>query len=109
MSTSSYPRFSPGEIVATPGALALLVQHGVRPETLLYRHLSGDWGSLCSDDVAVNESALRTGSRILSSYVIAPGITLWIITDAESQIDNAGNVLIPPCRLSTTILRPEEY
>ena len=102
--TETIPRFPPGQIVATPGALALLTQHGVSPNTILRRHLAGDWGTLCSDDAALNDEALRDGSRILSSYLIAPGVTVWIITDAEADIDEAGNLLRPPRRLCTTIL-----
>lgn len=107
--TETFHRFAPGQIVATPGALALLEQHGVKPDTILRRHLSGDWGTVCSDDAALNDEALRDGSRILSSYLIAPGVTVWIITDAEADIDEAGNLLRPPRRLCTTILRPEDY
>ena len=85
-SSRPFPLFSPGQIVATPAALNLLERHGVSPQTILHRHLAGDWGALCSDDVAANEAALRHGSRLLSSYLIAPGVTVWIITDAESDI-----------------------
>lgn len=105
----TFPRFSPGQVVATPGALALLEQHGVSPDTILRRHLAGDWGAVCSDDAALNDEAVRDGSRLLSSYEIAPGVTVWIITDAEADIDEAGKVLTPPRRLCTTILRPEDY
>lgn len=108
-SSRPFPLFSPGQIVATPGALAVLTEHGVSPTTLLRRHLSADWGSVCSDDATLNDAALEDGSRILSSYLIAPGVTVWIITDAESNIDDAGNALTPPQRLCTTMLRPEDY
>ena len=104
-----FARFSPGQIVATPGALDLLERHHVSPQTILRRHLAGDWGALCSDDVAANEAALKNGSRLLSSYEIAPGIIVWIISDAESDVDEAGNTLVPAKRLCTTILRPEDY
>lgn len=104
-----FPLFSPGEIVATPVALDLLTQHGVSPQTILRRHLAGDWGTLCSDDAALNDVALQNGSRLLSSYEIALGVTVWIITDAESDVDEAGNTLVPAKRLCTTILRPEDY
>ena len=93
--TETFPRFAPGQIVATPGALALLTQHGVSPNTILRRHLAGDWGTLCSDDAALNDEALRDGSRILSSYLIAPGVTVWIITEANRTV--------------TTLLLPEDY
>lgn len=107
--TTTLTRFSPGQIVATPAALDLLERHGVSPQTILHRHLAGDWGALCSDDVAANEAAITYGGRLLSSYGIAPGVTVWIITDAETDRDEAGNVLTPPQRLCTTILRPEDY
>lgn len=107
--TTTFTRFSPGQIVATPAALDLMAEHGVSPQTILRRHLTGDWGSLCSDDAALNDAALVDGSRILSSYEIAPSVTLWVITDAETDRDEDGRTLTPPQRLCTTILRPEDY
>ena len=107
--TETFPRFAPGQIVATPGALALLTQHGVSADTILRRHLAGDWGTLCSDDANLNDEAVRDGSRILSSYEIAKSVTVWVITDAETDIDEAGNLLTQPRRMTTTILRPEDY
>lgn len=105
----TFPRFKPGQIVATPAALALLAQYHIDPASLLRRHLAGDWGTLCSDDAALNDAAVHDGSRLLSSYEIAPGVIVWIITDAESDVDEAGNTLVSPRRLCTTILRPEDY
>ena len=107
--TETFLRFAPGLIVATPGALALLSEHGITPDSLLRRHLAGDWGAVCSDDAALNDAALADGSRILSSYLIAPGVSVWVITDAETDIDEDGNTLAKPTRLYTTILRPEDY
>lgn len=106
--TNTFPRFAAGQLVATPAALGLLDQHGVSPETLLRRHLSADWGSVCSADATLNDDALEDGSRILSSYEVAPGVTVWIITDAETDIDEDGRTLAQPTRLCTTILRPED-
>ena len=108
-SSRPFPLFSPGQIVATPGALALLDQHGISPETLLHRHLSADWGSVCSDDATLNDAALEDGSRILSCYEIAPGVNVWVITDAETDISEDGRILAKPTRLCTTILCPEDY
>lgn len=67
ITTETFPALLPGQIVATPRGRPL-EQHGVSPDTILRRHLSGDWGTPCSDDVALNDEALRDGSRILSSY-----------------------------------------
>jgi hypothetical protein len=95
------PRFEPGQIVATPGALETCCN------VYLYRclacHLTGDWGCVDKEDAAANDIALATGERILSAYPIDPAQpcegfganTLWIITEAD--------------RSATTFLLPEEY
>ena len=83
-----------GRVVATPGALKLLMETGGNPFYYLARHATGDWGELCAFDLRQNEIALREGYRVLSSYETAAG-HLWIITEADRSI--------------TTILLPEEY
>lgn len=88
-------RFSPGEIVATRGADALLREQDLHPVRLLARHLSGDWGEVCAEDAQANEAALQTGARLLSVYTVA-GVKLFVITEAEP-------------RAVTTILRANEY
>ena len=88
------PLFSFGQIVATPGALALLDRTGVNATSLLARHGCGDWGLLPAEDALANWSALDYGLRILSSYPIG-NERLWIITEAD--------------RSSTCLLLPDEY
>ncbi len=88
-------RFEPGAVVATPGALAMLVRRGKDPGEYLTRHLSGDWGDLGAFDRRENGRALRTGARLFSAYSVSPSETLWIITEAD--------------RSSTCLLLPEEY
>ena len=83
-----------GKVLATPGALKLLVDAGGRPFDYLARHATGDWGELCAFDRRQNEIALRDGYRVLSSYDVPAG-KVWIITEADRSI--------------TTILLPEEY
>ena len=83
-----------GKVVATPGALKLLLEAGGHPFDLLARHATGDWGELCAFDRRQNEIALREGLRVLSSYEVPAG-RVWIITEADRSI--------------TTILLPEEY
>ena len=83
-----------GRVVATPGALKLLMQAGGCPFDLLARHATGDWGELCAFDRRQNEIALRSGYRVLSSYSVGEG-RVWIITEADRSV--------------TTILLPEEY
>jgi hypothetical protein len=83
-----------GRVVATPGALKLLMEEGGHPFELLARHATGDWGELCTFDRRQNEMALREGLRVLSSYDVPAG-RIWIITEADRSV--------------TTILLPEEY
>ncbi len=60
----------------------------------------GDWGEVSKDDAALNEEALRDGSRLLSVYKLADQTKIWIITEAAD--DEAK-------REATTILLPSEY
>ena len=94
-------RFDLGPVVATPGALELLGKNGSTGLEYLVRHAKGDWGDLDAEDKQANEDALKTGARILSSYVLPDGEKLWIITDAV--IDDEHH------RQATTLLRPDDY
>lgn len=87
-------RFALGRVVATPGALDLLNEHGISPASLLQRHQQGDWGEVCPDDANVNEEALQFGLRLLSSYAVGQQ-KVWVITEADRSV--------------TTLLLPEEY
>lgn len=98
------PRFSLGQVVATPAALQTLERLGKNVLEFIERHVRGDWGDLSEDDQQANEDALVDGSRILSSYILEGegdnAVKLWIITEAE---DDSGN------RVATTALLAEEY
>ncbi len=85
--------FNPGHLILTSGALSLLEQ-GIDLGAYLARHLRGDWGVLCPDDLAANNQALRCGLRLLSAYDTPCG-SLWILTEAD--------------RTTTTFLIPDEY
>lgn len=89
------PKFSPGQIVATPGALAALASHGCTAAALISRHMSCDWGSVPPEDAQANEQALASGNRLLSAYLIGPKVRVWIITEADRSV--------------TTLLLPSEY
>ena len=88
-------RFSLGQTVATPGALAALTESGQAPTEFLQRHLVGDWGDVCDEDRQANEDALLHGERLLSVYRTKAGAKLWVITEAD--------------RSSTCLLLPDEY
>ena len=86
-------KFSLGQIVATPNALAQLAQPDIT--LALSRHITGDWGELDEHDRQENELSLREGYRLLSAYQATNGTRFWIITEADRSV--------------TTILLPEDY
>ena len=88
-------QLEPGQIVATPGALAAFEESGEQPSKFLRRHACGDWGDLSEEDRKENEFSLVNGFRLLSSYTLSSGTRIWVITEAD--------------RSSTTLLLPEEY
>ena len=89
-------KFSLGQIVATPGAIAALQAGMITAGIFLGRHVQGDWGELDQEDKRANEQALKDGSRLLSAYKVPnTGVKLWLITEAD--------------RSATTLLLPEEY
>ena len=86
------PKFHPGKVYATRGAMAL----GIDLTPFLDRHVRADWGDqLEVEDILANEQALVDGERVLSKYQVSPGISIYIITEAD--------------RSMTTLLLPEEY
>jgi hypothetical protein len=89
------PRFSLGQLVATPGALEALAAAGQDPMEFVQRHQSGDWGEISAEDARENEYSLQHGFRLLSAYTLRMGVRLWLITEAD--------------RSATTILLPSEY
>jgi hypothetical protein len=89
------PKFSLGQLVATPGALQALQESAQSPGYFLDRHLAGDWGDVDADDQRANNDALVSGERLLSAYKTLRGVRLWVITEAD--------------RSSTCCLLPEEY
>lgn len=91
----SINRFPLGQIVATPGALDALAAAGNDPLAYIRRHVTGDWGDVEQEDANENEYSVGRFLRILSSYHMADGTRLWIITEAD--------------RSATTLLLPEEY
>ena len=93
--TERKPMFQPGQLVATPGALAALEKAGQSPMDFFSRHVMGDWGELSEDDHKENQLSLEKGFRLLSSFRTNAGDRLWVITEAN--------------RSHSTILLPEEY
>jgi hypothetical protein len=89
------PKFALGQLVATPGALAAAQQSGDNLACFIRRHVRGDWGELCPEDVQENEFSLQNGLRLLSAYRLKDNTKIWVITEADRSV--------------TTMLLPEEY
>ena len=87
--------FPLGRVCCTPGALEELSRLSIHPIQLLARHVTGDFGDLCEEDKAANLAAIADGTRLLSSYVLAPEVKVWVITEADRSV--------------TTVLLPSEY
>jgi hypothetical protein len=86
-------RFRLGRLLGTPGALERVSNEEML--RALGRHVSGDWGNVCSEDAEANEAAVNERARLLSSYATRDGVRFWIITEADRSL--------------TTVLLPEEY
>ena len=108
----------PGNVVATPGALAALEQAGKTAPEFINRHLTGDWGDLgrfdltevterereygamaTSDDGKLNRLAVEAnnGSRVMSQYTLESGERIWISTQGDGPSRN------------TCVMLPSEY
>ena len=83
-----------GKVLATPGAIKLLLEAGAHPFDYLARHVTGDWGDLDEQDREENERSLEHGWRVFRSYPVGEQC-IWVITEADRSV--------------TTILLPEEY
>lgn len=93
-------KFNAGRIVATCGVAARIESDDDFKsfvEDSLKRHVLGDWGELCDEDMQLNNEALEAGERLFSAYLKegVPDGKIWIITEAD--------------RSKTTILFPHEY
>lgn len=84
--------FSLGEIVITSNALSQLTPEEIN--SALRCHASGNWGTVCPNDGAMNNEALTTGDRLFSAYGSGER-KFWIITEWNRSV--------------TTILLPEDY
>lgn len=86
-------KFSLGQMVATPNALAQIPHDEIL--AALSRHVQGDWGTLDKEDLDSNEQALQKGGRLFSSYHSSQNVKFWIITECDRSV--------------TTVLLPEDY
>lgn len=94
-------RFDLGAIIVTPQALRVLQRFGVEPSTLLHRHASGDWGDVDLQQQKLNEGALRSGDRLVSTYLLCSPIGAHPRREALCVVTEGG-------RMFTTIQLPDE-
>lgn len=92
-SERSEPKFWLGQFYVSDQASRVLDLEDVL--VCLKRHHTGDWGDLCTEDIAANEYALQNGGRLFSAYHDPKGVKFWIITEAD--------------RNTTTALLPDDY
>ena len=92
--TAGKPKVPLGAVYVTPGIVETFGEDFAEVLAALRRHENGDWGAVCDEDAAENDSALTFGERILSAYETEHG-SIWIITEAD--------------RSATTVLLPAEY
>ena len=92
-STQGYQRptkFLLGKVYVTPAAVEALIRNEEELTHLLKRHREGDYGAeMCYDDRVVNEESIKRGGRVLSTYKLADGSVIWIITSAGWTETNA--------------------
>jgi hypothetical protein len=61
------PKFPLGRVVATLGALEAMQASGQTPDFFMDQHASCNWGEVDEGDWALNDQALKDGSRLLSA------------------------------------------
>jgi hypothetical protein len=89
--------FPLGRVLMTRGVSELASGGVFDPLELVRRHVTCDWGDICSNDKSLNDAALLPSSqaRVHSAYNVADKVTIWIITEHD--------------RSATTLLLPTEY
>jgi hypothetical protein len=97
MVTANHPKalFSLGKVVSTPAAITSIFFNHSNPFELLARHVTGDFGDLCKEDVEANAWAIMNGERIVSSYTMLDEEVIFVITERDRSL--------------TTLLLSSEY
>ena len=92
------PLFDLGCVVMTRGIADLVDQYKIDAFKFAVRHVWGDFGDLCNEDIDENKRAISEGGRVFSSYSFNLGYTclkIYVITEAD--------------RSRTTVLLSSEY
>jgi hypothetical protein len=81
LSQSNPVQFRCGQLVLAPKARSVLQNHSAQTRAYFQRHLSGDWGDVSPRRWSENDSALRNGYALRSSYELSPKWLLEIVTE----------------------------
>ena len=76
-------KFEVGQLVVTPTAAAAIAENGTTLDALVQRHQSGDWGQITAAIQAVNERGLSDQFNLQSSYALADGRCVVIVTNRD--------------------------
>ena len=93
-------KFKKGRLLFTRGVKALMDKdaefEAFVAHSFINRYCECDWGEMCEEDKAMNDSAVENGDdRIFAAYVKEGLPKIYIITEWD--------------RSATTILFPDEY
>jgi hypothetical protein len=88
------PMFPLGRIRITNGALEALGQSNISADSIIQRHVLGDWGDISDEEKQSNDLAVEMGGRISSTYSLPDGTRVWVYTEGD--------------RRETTILLPDD-
>lgn len=84
--------FNLGDVYITQGVKNSISTNSI--QSLLARHVSGNFGDACPDSHSMNIEAIKTKERIFSVYHVG-GLKVYVITDDGHSV--------------TTVLLPTEY
>lgn len=91
-------KFNLGQLVATYEIIKRIKEDtsfNMFVAVSLQRYKACDWGSLCDEDKAQNDYAVKHGERIMGQYECSGQPKIWIITEWDRSV--------------TTILFPDKY
>jgi len=76
-------KFILGHVVVTNRAAEILAAADWSVESLLDRHLAGDWGDVSDDQKRINDDCVDREFSIISSYATPDGQSVTVFTMAD--------------------------
>src|SRR5262249_25582888 len=75
-----------GAVYTTANAQTALEQAGKTADEYVLRHANGDWGELGTAEVRDNQTSLKEGFRIFSTYTLATGTKICVFTEEDRSV-----------------------